>query len=107
MKFVSILSLLVLSAIGLAESRRRRRRRANDGKNEGYCANVKVDDKEPVKCDEGLVCCDEGQKDDGVGVCRTQCGSDIEVIEFEKDQGQQQQEQETSKERRRRYRRRY
>ena len=109
MKFVSILSLLVLSAIGLAESRRRRRRRANDGKEGGLCANYSEEGKQDVECEgDELVCCDEGDKGDGVGVCRKECGEGVEEIKFEQAQGQgQEQQEQQQQQRRRRYRRRY
>jgi len=98
--------LLVLSAIGLAESRRRRRRRANDGKVEGYCANVRVGEKEIVECEGELRCCDEGEKGDGVGVCREECSDGVDELVFDAPSGEQSQAQEQQA-KRRRYRRRY
>jgi hypothetical protein len=105
MKFVSILSLLVLSAIGLAESRRRRRRRRADGEDGGKCANYEEEGKADIECAEGLVCCDEGPVGDHEGVCRKECEEGINEIEFKQAQDQQQQEQQAGQ--RRRYRRRY
>ena len=113
MKFVSIMSLLVLSAIGLAESRRRRRRRAKDGEEGGKCGNYPEDDeKVDIKCKDGLKCCDEGVDGEGVdgegvdgeGVCRKYCNGAKEIT-F--DQAQPGQGQEQAQQRRRRYRRRY
>jgi hypothetical protein len=70
MKFVSILSLLVLSAIGLAESRRRRRRRNRAAVDEA--CNKAHEEVTAVECDAGLVCC--GAAADAVeGTCSDSC----------------------------------
>ncbi len=104
MKFVSILSLLVLSAIGLAESRRRRRRRDEpaEGTVGGKCQNV--EGQIDIECQGELHCCDEGEKDN-VGVCRVEECPEIEITFGDAAQDQQQQEQQAGQ--RRRYRRRY
>ena len=120
MKFVSILSLLVLSAIGLAESRRRRRRGTpvplpgltrqdavklhhnNNPSNDLEEDSDSDSDEEEIEkeecenrtsCNQGLKCCSE-DKSSGKGICRKTCKED----EDELDQASQ---------RRRRYRRRY